>query len=155
MPSLEDVGTFDFSNENEDDDAVAKHKQFGYNNPNGYQSAFLYGKIEEEVYVCQPLGFKDLDFPDRVYKVEKHYMDYIKLLEPVNVDDIIFGSTRKELCNAFERLTHEKFQMSLIGELTFFLGLQVKQKNDGIFISQDKYQVNSKVSRLHAVKRIF
>ncbi|GKB03803.1 putative ribonuclease H-like domain-containing protein [Tanacetum coccineum] len=35
------------------------------------KSAFLYGKIEEEVYVCQPLGFEDLDFPDRVYKVEK------------------------------------------------------------------------------------
>ncbi|GKG33301.1 putative ribonuclease H-like domain-containing protein, partial [Tanacetum coccineum] len=35
------------------------------------KSAFLYGKIEEEVYVCQPLGFEDPDFPDRVYKVEK------------------------------------------------------------------------------------
>nr|GEV32828.1 uncharacterized mitochondrial protein AtMg00810-like [Tanacetum cinerariifolium] len=55
------------------------------------------------------------------------------------MDDIIFVSTRKELCNAFERLMHGKFQMSSIGELTFFLGLQVKQKNDGIFISQDKY----------------
>ncbi|GJY00985.1 uncharacterized mitochondrial protein-like protein [Tanacetum coccineum] len=49
------------------------------------------------------------------------------------------GSTKKELCNAFEKLMHEKFQMSSMGELTFFLGLQVKQKNDGIFISQDKY----------------
>ncbi|GKF84600.1 putative ribonuclease H-like domain-containing protein, partial [Tanacetum coccineum] len=35
------------------------------------KSAFLYGKIEEEVYVCQPLGFEDPNFPDRVYKVEK------------------------------------------------------------------------------------
>ncbi|GKF74271.1 putative ribonuclease H-like domain-containing protein [Tanacetum coccineum] len=35
------------------------------------KSAFLYGKIEEEVYVCQPLGFEDPDFPDRVYKIEK------------------------------------------------------------------------------------
>ncbi|GJX73640.1 putative ribonuclease H-like domain-containing protein, partial [Tanacetum coccineum] len=59
-----------------------------------------------------------------------------KLLE---LDDIIFGSTKKELCNAFEKLMHEKFQMSSMGELTFFLGLQVKQKKDGIFISQDKY----------------
>ncbi|GKD60712.1 uncharacterized mitochondrial protein-like protein, partial [Tanacetum coccineum] len=53
--------------------------------------------------------------------------------------DIIFGSTKKELCLAFEKLMHEIFQMSSMGELTFFLGLQVKQKKDVIFISQDKY----------------
>ncbi|GJS46569.1 putative ribonuclease H-like domain-containing protein [Tanacetum coccineum] len=133
------------------------------------------GKIEEEVYVCQPPGFEDPDFPDRVYKVEKalyglhqaprawyetlstYLLDngfqrgkidktlFIKrhkgdiLLVQVYVDDIIFGSTKKELCFAFEKLMHEKFQMSSMGELTFFLGLQVKQKKDGIFISQDKY----------------
>ncbi|GKF39642.1 uncharacterized mitochondrial protein-like protein [Tanacetum coccineum] len=43
------------------------------------------------------------------------------------------------LCNAFKKLMHEKFQMSSMGELTFFLGLQVQQKKNGIFISQDKY----------------
>ncbi|GJZ11002.1 putative ribonuclease H-like domain-containing protein [Tanacetum coccineum] len=139
------------------------------------KSAFLYGKIEEEVYVCQPLGFEDPDFPDRVYKVEKalyglhqaprawyetlstYLLDngfergkidktlFIRrhkgdiLLVQVYVDDIIFGSTNKKLCIAFEKLMHEKFQMSSMGELTFFLGLQVQQKKDGIFISQDKY----------------
>ncbi|GKB19059.1 putative ribonuclease H-like domain-containing protein, partial [Tanacetum coccineum] len=92
------------------------------------KSDFLYGKIEEEVYVCQPPGFEDLDFPHRVYKVEKALYD-----------DIIFGSTEKSLCTNFEKMMHKKFQMSSIGELTFFLGLQVKQKEDGIFISQDKY----------------
>ncbi|GJZ62891.1 putative ribonuclease H-like domain-containing protein [Tanacetum coccineum] len=141
------------------------------------KSAFLYKKIEEEVYVCQPPGFEDPDFPDRVYKVEKalyglhqaprawyetlstYLLDngfqrgkidktlFIKrnkgdiLLVQVYVDDIIFGSTKKELCIAFEKLMHEKFQMSSMGELTFFLGLQVQQKKDGIFISQDKYVV--------------
>ncbi|GJU09478.1 putative ribonuclease H-like domain-containing protein [Tanacetum coccineum] len=55
------------------------------------------------------------------------------------MDDIIFGSTNKELCTAFEKLMKDKFQMSSMGELTFFLRLQVKQKEDGIFISQDKY----------------
>ncbi|GJR33719.1 uncharacterized mitochondrial protein-like protein [Tanacetum coccineum] len=69
------------------------------------KSAFLYGQINEEIYV----------------------------------DDIIFGSTNKELCIAFEKLMKDKFQMSSMGELTFFLGLQVQQKQDGIFISQDKY----------------
>nr|GEU50651.1 hypothetical protein [Tanacetum cinerariifolium] len=61
------------------------------------------------------------------------------LLVQVYVDDIIFGSTNKELCKAFEKLMKDKFQMSLMGELTFFLGLQVKKKDNGIFISQDKY----------------
>ncbi|GKD45965.1 copia protein, partial [Tanacetum coccineum] len=98
------------------------------------KSAFLYGKIEEKVYVCQPPGFEDPDFPDRVYKVEKALMDCIKLPE---LDDIIFVSTKKSLCTEFEKMMHKKFQISSIGELIFFLGLQVKQKQDGIFISQD------------------
>ncbi|GJZ93820.1 putative ribonuclease H-like domain-containing protein, partial [Tanacetum coccineum] len=54
-------------------------------------------------------------------------------------DDIIFAYTKKSLCTEFENMMHKKFQMSSMGELTFFLGLQVKQKEDGIFISQDKY----------------
>ncbi|GKD02784.1 putative ribonuclease H-like domain-containing protein, partial [Tanacetum coccineum] len=61
------------------------------------------------------------------------------LLVQVYVDDIIFGSTKKSLCVKFEQMMHKRFQMNSIGELTFFLGLQVKQKDDGIFISQDKY----------------
>nr|GEV37095.1 putative ribonuclease H-like domain-containing protein [Tanacetum cinerariifolium] len=61
------------------------------------------------------------------------------LLIQVYVDDIIFGSTKKELCTEFKRLIKDKFHMSSMGELTFFLGLQVKQKEDGIFINQNKY----------------
>ncbi|GJT59099.1 putative ribonuclease H-like domain-containing protein, partial [Tanacetum coccineum] len=64
------------------------------------------------------------------------------LLVQVYVDDIIFGSTKKSLCVEFEQMMHKRFQMSSMGELTFFLGLQVKQKDDGIFISQDKYVVD-------------
>nr|GEU94561.1 hypothetical protein [Tanacetum cinerariifolium] len=63
------------------------------------------------------------------------------LLVRVYVDGIIFGSTNKELCKAFEKLMKDKFQMSSIGEITFVLGLQVKLKDNGIFISQDKYVV--------------
>ncbi|GKA40048.1 uncharacterized mitochondrial protein-like protein, partial [Tanacetum coccineum] len=55
--------------------------------------------------------------------------------------DIIFGSTKKKLCTEFEKMMHKKFQMSSMGELTFFLGLQVKQKEDGIIINQDKYVI--------------
>nr|GEY09774.1 putative ribonuclease H-like domain-containing protein [Tanacetum cinerariifolium] len=61
------------------------------------------------------------------------------LLVRIYVDDIIFGATNKDLCKSFEKLMKDKFQMSSMGELVFFLGLQVKQKKDGIFISQDKY----------------
>ncbi|GKB66714.1 putative ribonuclease H-like domain-containing protein, partial [Tanacetum coccineum] len=140
------------------------------------KSAFLYGKIEEEVYVCQPPGFEDPDFPDRVYKVEK----------------ALYG---------LHQAPRAWFQRGQIDKILFIKrdqGLQVKQKEDGIFISQDKYvteilkkfgfsdvkiantpmethkpllkdaddimfvvcvyarfQVNPKVSHLHAVKRIF
>ncbi|GJT40734.1 putative ribonuclease H-like domain-containing protein [Tanacetum coccineum] len=124
------------------------------------KSAFLYGTIEEEVYVTQPPGFKDPNHPDKFYKVVKALYGFhqaprawyetlanyllgnrfkrgkidqtlfIKkqkgdiLLVQVYVDDIIFGSTNKELCTGFEKLMKDKFQMSSMGELTFFLGLQ-------------------------------
>nr|GEV60105.1 putative ribonuclease H-like domain-containing protein [Tanacetum cinerariifolium] len=113
------------------------------------KSAFLYGTIKEEVYVYQPLRIKDPDYPDKVYKVVKalyglHHAPRAWqkgdiLLVHIYVDDIIFGFTNKDLCKAFEKLMKDKFQMSLMGELLFFLGLQVKQKPDGIFISHDKY----------------
>ncbi|GJY78884.1 putative ribonuclease H-like domain-containing protein [Tanacetum coccineum] len=73
------------------------------------KSAFLYGTIEDEVT-----------------EVISYFL---------YVDDIIFGS----LCVEFEQMMHKRFQMSSIRVLTFFLGLQVQQKGDGIFISQDKY----------------
>ncbi|GKF73136.1 putative ribonuclease H-like domain-containing protein, partial [Tanacetum coccineum] len=95
----------------------------------------LYGQIKEEVYVCQPSGFEDPDHPDKVYKVVKAlyglhqapracHQGHILLVQ-IYVDDIIFGSTKKELCEEFEKLMKDKFQMSSMGELTFFLGLQV------------------------------
>ncbi|GJT23627.1 putative ribonuclease H-like domain-containing protein [Tanacetum coccineum] len=89
------------------------------------KSAFLYGIIEEEIYRGKI---------DKTLFIRRDKGDI--LLVQVYVDDIIFGSTKKSLFNAFEKLMHEKFQMNYMGELTFFL---VKQKNDGIFISQDKY----------------
>ncbi|GKC17332.1 putative ribonuclease H-like domain-containing protein [Tanacetum coccineum] len=112
------------------------------------KSAFLYGQIEEEVYVCQPPGFEDPDHPNKVYKVvkalyglhqaprawydtlatyllsngfQRGHIDqtlFIKrhkghiLLVQIYVDDIIFGSTKKELCDEFEKLMKDKFQMS-------------------------------------------
>nr|GEY32015.1 hypothetical protein [Tanacetum cinerariifolium] len=99
------------------------------------------------------------------------------MLVQVYVNDIISSSTKKSWCDGFKELIKNRFQMSSMGELTFFLRLQVKQKEDGIFISPDKYvaeilkkfdflsvktvcacsrfQVTLKTSHLQAVKRIF
>ncbi|KAJ9542143.1 hypothetical protein OSB04_028649 [Centaurea solstitialis] len=57
----------------------------------------------------------------------------------IYVDDIIFGSTSRELCKKFENVMTEEFKMSMMGEINFFLGLQVRQFSDGIFINQSKY----------------
>ena len=61
------------------------------------------------------------------------------ILVQVYVDDIIFGSTNDQLCSRFAKLMQSKYEMSMMGELTYFLGLQVSQRNDGIFICQSKY----------------
>ncbi|GJZ26576.1 putative ribonuclease H-like domain-containing protein [Tanacetum coccineum] len=74
---------------------------------------------------------------DKTLFIKKKKSDI--MLVQVYVDDIIFGSTKKSMCTEFEDCMHKRFQMSSMGELTFFLGLQVKQQPDGIFISQDKY----------------
>ncbi|GKA31103.1 putative ribonuclease H-like domain-containing protein [Tanacetum coccineum] len=87
-------------------------------------------------HICWTMGFKEGKLT-RPYssKGTKVIFCWSKFMWMISS----FVQTKKELCIAFEKLMHEKFQMSSMGELTFFLGLQVKQKKDGIFISQDKY----------------
>nr|GEU31894.1 retrovirus-related Pol polyprotein from transposon TNT 1-94 [Tanacetum cinerariifolium] len=146
MPDLEDVGIFDFSNKDKDDDVVA-----GMNNLNitiqvsptpttiihkdhpldqmDVKSAFLYGKIKEEVYACQPPGFEDLDLPDRVYKVEKALYG-------------LYQAPRAWYETLSTYMLDNGFQRGKIDKTLFIKrhkGLQVKQKNDEIFISQGKY----------------
>ncbi|GJX10199.1 putative ribonuclease H-like domain-containing protein [Tanacetum coccineum] len=77
-------------------------------------------------------------------KKDKHDI----ILVQVYVDDIIFGSTKKSWCNEFEALMKSRFQMSSMGELTFFLGLQVKQKPNGIF---HKPRIRSMIGHLDIV----
>jgi hypothetical protein len=139
------------------------------------KSAFLNGPIKEEVYVEQPLGFEDSEYPNHVYKLSKALYglkqaprawyeclrDFlitngfkVGKADPrlftktiandlfvcqIYVDDIIFGSTNKSTCEEFSRIMIQKFEMSMMGELKYFLGFQVKQLQEGTFISQTKY----------------
>ncbi|KAJ9542477.1 hypothetical protein OSB04_028983 [Centaurea solstitialis] len=154
--------------------AYAAHKGFKVYQMD-VKSAFLNGKLKEEVYVKQPPGFESEKYPNHVYLLGKALyglkqaprawyeclstfltsnnfhrgttyitMFYKKhnddiLLVQIYVDDIIFGSTDVSLCKDFESLMQSEFEMSMMGELTFFIGLQVKQSSEGIFIDQAKY----------------
>ncbi|GJX88624.1 putative ribonuclease H-like domain-containing protein [Tanacetum coccineum] len=156
MPDLEDTaevqntGIFGSTYDDEDldtynspyaDQVIGAKADFNNMEPStvmDVKSAFLYGTVEEEVYVSQPSdnGFFRGQI-DKTLFIKRVKCDI--LLVQVYVDDIIFGSTKKSLCIDFEQIMHKRFQMSSMGELTFFLGLQVKQREDGIFIIQDKY----------------
>jgi hypothetical protein len=57
----------------------------------------------------------------------------------VYIDDIIFGSTNSSFCEEFSKIMTDRFEMSMMGELKYFLGFQIKQLEDGMFISQTKY----------------
>ncbi|GKA74626.1 retrovirus-related pol polyprotein from transposon TNT 1-94 [Tanacetum coccineum] len=61
------------------------------------------------------------------------------IIVQIYVDDIIFGSTCQEMCDDFAKIMHDEFEMSMMGELNFFLGLQIKQLEDGIFFNKSKH----------------
>nr|GEY94502.1 copia protein [Tanacetum cinerariifolium] len=94
--------------------AYAAHKSFTVFQMD-VKTAFLHGSQKEDVYVCQPEGFIDADHPSHVYKLKK----------------ALYGL--KQAPRAC------RFEMSMMGEMTFFLGLQVNQSPCGIFINQSKY----------------
>ncbi|GKC27294.1 retrovirus-related pol polyprotein from transposon TNT 1-94 [Tanacetum coccineum] len=142
------------------------------------KSAFLNGKLKEEVYVKLPPSFESSKFPAYVCKLDKALyglkqapkawyetlstfliqnkfaMERINnllfiykskgdvLLVQVYVDDIIFGSTSYKLYKQFEKLMTNKFEMSVMGELIYFLRLQIKQDGKGISICQEQYTRN-------------
>ncbi|GJX45666.1 retrovirus-related pol polyprotein from transposon TNT 1-94 [Tanacetum coccineum] len=127
------------------------------------KTAFLNGNLKEEVYVSQPEGFVDQEYPSHMYKLKKAFYglkqapraqyDMLSsflisqhfskgavdttlftrkagndlLLVQIYVDDIIFASTNTDLCNEFANQMTTKFKMSMMGQMLFFLGLQISQ----------------------------
>ncbi|GJR33526.1 retrovirus-related pol polyprotein from transposon TNT 1-94 [Tanacetum coccineum] len=90
------------------------------------ETTFLHGMLKEDVYVCQPEGFIDVDHPSHVYKLKK----------------ALYGlnqAPRAWYTQLFADLRKSYFEMSMIGEMMFFLGLQVNQSPRGIFINQSNY----------------
>ncbi|GKE27688.1 putative ribonuclease H-like domain-containing protein, partial [Tanacetum coccineum] len=102
------------------------------------KSAFLYGTIEEEVYMCQPPGFEDPQFPDKVYKVEKALYGlhqaprawYETLSTYLLENGFRRGTIDKTLFIKEDKDNAQEIQMVSIGELTFFLGLQDEEADN-------------------------
>jgi hypothetical protein len=139
------------------------------------KSAFLNGPIKEEVYVEQPPGFEDSEYPTHVYKLSKAlyglkqapraWYEFLRdflltngfkvgkanptlftktidkdlFICQIYADDIIVGSTNKSSCEEFSRIMIQKFEMSMMGELKYFLVFQIKQLQEGTFIYPTKY----------------
>ncbi|GJT85987.1 putative ribonuclease H-like domain-containing protein [Tanacetum coccineum] len=105
------------------------------------KSTFLYVTINEEVYVSQPPGFVDPKFPKKVYKVVKALYGLHQAPKAwyATLSAFLLKSRyRRRTIDKTLFIRKDKNDIKLV-QLTFFLGLQVKQKEEGIFISQDKY----------------
>nr|GEX18084.1 retrovirus-related Pol polyprotein from transposon TNT 1-94 [Tanacetum cinerariifolium] len=129
--------------------AYAAHK-----NMMDVKTAFLNDNLREEVYVSQPDMFVDQDNPNHVYKLKKALYGLkqaprawrnkkVLLLVQIYVDDIIFAVSTLELCDLFANLMCTKFKMSMMGKISFFLGLQISHSPKGISINQSKYALES------------
>jgi hypothetical protein len=154
--------------------AYASHHNFKLQQMD-VKSAFLNGPLNELVYVKQPPGFEDPNFPNHVYKLDKalyglkqaprawyeHLRELlvdrgfeVGVIDPtlftkrvggelficqLYVDDIIFGSINKSFNDEFAKLMTKEFEMSMMGELKYFLGFEIKQLQGGTFINQAKY----------------
>nr|AAX96505.1 retrotransposon protein, putative, unclassified [Oryza sativa Japonica Group]ABA93269.1 retrotransposon protein, putative, unclassified [Oryza sativa Japonica Group] len=94
---------------------------------------------KEEVYVKKPPGFENPDFPNHVFKLSKALYGLKQAPRVIYVDDIIFGCSTHALVVEFAETMCREFEMSMLDELSYFLGLQIKQTPQGTFMHQTKY----------------
>ncbi|GKB25050.1 retrovirus-related pol polyprotein from transposon TNT 1-94 [Tanacetum coccineum] len=166
--------------------AYAAYKNFTIY-PMDVKTAFLNSPWKEEVFVSQPDGFIDPDFPNHIYRLKKalyglkqaprawydklsslliehHFIKGIVdptlftrrhgediLFVQIYVDDIIFGSTNLVFSNRFTKLMKDNFEMSMMGEMKFFLRIQIHQSPHRIFINQSQYTMN--LLRKHGMEK--
>ncbi|GJX05890.1 uncharacterized mitochondrial protein-like protein [Tanacetum coccineum] len=147
MPALEDYSIFDFFRNDEDDGAMTNMNNL---DTTIQVSPIPTTRIHKDHHLDQvirdlQLGFEDPDFPDRVYKVKKALYGLHQAprawYETLSTYLLNNGFQRGKIDKTLfiKRHKGDILLMSSMGELIFFLGLQVKQKKDDIFISQDKY----------------
>ncbi|RVW83943.1 Retrovirus-related Pol polyprotein from transposon RE1 [Vitis vinifera] len=110
------------------------------------KSAFLNGKLEEEIYVKQPQGFVVDGEENKVYKSKSEPTLYVKskdnsqiLIVALYVDDLIFTGNDEKMVEKFRNEMMKKYEMSDMGLLHYFLGIEVYQEEDGVFICQKRY----------------
>ncbi|GKA75280.1 retrovirus-related pol polyprotein from transposon TNT 1-94 [Tanacetum coccineum] len=117
------------------------------------KTACLNGPLNEEVFVSQSDRFVDPDFLNHVYCLKKALYGLKQALWHVQiyVDDIVIGSTNPVFSNRFAKLMKDNFEMSMMGEMKFFLGLQVHQSPRGIFINQSQYTIE--LLRKHGMEK--
>ncbi|XP_071678600.1 uncharacterized protein [Lolium perenne] len=100
------------------------------------KNVFLHGVLEEEVYMRQPHGYEDRHQPGYICKLGKFNVSIFML---IHVDDIIVASSSQAPIDALLKYLHEKFALKDLGDLRYFLGIEVTPVTNGLVLNQAKY----------------